>query len=270
MTSGTEPRGAFVPVNGLRMYVEEQGHGDPLLLVHGGVVDSGMWRRLLPDLAAQFRVIMPDSRGHGRTDHPGGPITFQMMADDLVALIDSLRLERPLLCGYSDGGQIGLDLAVRYPDAARAVVIAGATYRWSTAYYETAARQLGTIAPGVVEHAPFLALVERLRARMAPHFPERDEAWWREYHTNISTAWATPHPYTDADLGGLTTPTLLLVGDRDAYVPLDDVLTMHRLIRQAELAVVPGAQHGFWLTRPGAFTSVVLDFLARQRAAPTP
>jgi pimeloyl-ACP methyl ester carboxylesterase len=105
---------------------------------------------------------------------------------------------------------------------------------------------------------------------MAPHFPDWDEASWREYHTNISTAWVTPHPYTDADLRGVTTPTLLLVGDRDTFVPLDDVLAMYRLLAQAELAVVPGAAHGFLFTRPAAFTSVVLDFLLRQRGAPEP
>jgi pimeloyl-ACP methyl ester carboxylesterase len=229
-----------------------------------------MWRNHLPDLAAKFRVLMPDSRGHGRTEHPGGPITYQNMADDLVALIHTLHLKRPLVCGFSDGGQIALDLAVRYPDVARAVVIAGATYRWSPAYHEMAARQLGTLAPGVVEHAPFLALVAQLRTLMAPHFPERDEAYWRAYHTDISTAWMTPLPYTEADLRGIPTPTLLLAGDRDGFAPLDDVLTMYRLIPQAELAVVPGASHGFWLTRPAAFTTVVLDFLVRQRPAPEP
>jgi pimeloyl-ACP methyl ester carboxylesterase len=195
-----------------------------------------------------------------------------MMADDLVALIHILDLEHPFVCGYSDGGQIVLDLAVRYPDVARAVIVAGATYRWSPAYDDTAARWglLGAQADGVVEHAPFLHLVEHLRDVMAPHFPEHDEAWWREYHTNIASTWAAPLPYTDADLRGVATPTLLLVGDRDEFVPVEDVLAMYRMMPQAELAVVPGASHGFFLDRPTAFTSVVLDFLVRQWVAPGP
>jgi pimeloyl-ACP methyl ester carboxylesterase len=270
MISVSEPQAAFVPVNGLQMYVAEQGQGDPVVLVHGAIVDSGMWWSHLQQLASQFRVVMPDSRGHGRTDYSGGPITYQMLADDLVALIRALGLERPFICGYSDGGQIALDLVVRYPDVARAVIIAGATYRWSPVYYATATNWglLGAQADGVLEHAPFLELVEHLRGLMAPHFPEHGEAWWRQYHTNMMGAWATQLPYTEANLREVVTPTLLLVGDRDEFVPIEDVLAMYQMMSQPELAVVPGATHGLFLDRPGAFTSVVLDFLERQQVAP--
>ena len=119
-----------------------------------------------------------------------------MMADDLVALIRKLDLERPFVCGYSDGGQIVLDLWGAIPHVARAVIIAGATYRWSPAYDDAAARWglLGAQVDGGVEHGPFLDLVEHLREVMTPHFPERDETQWREYHANIASTWADPAP----------------------------------------------------------------------------
>ena len=94
-------------------------------------------------------------------------------------------------------------------------------------------------APGVVEHAPFLALVERLRAGLAPHFPERHEAAWRAYQTTISAAWLTPLPYVDADLRGVTAPALILVADRDALVPLEDAPAMYRIIPPASPARLP-------------------------------
>jgi pimeloyl-ACP methyl ester carboxylesterase len=269
MLSSSGLSGSFVSVNGLQMYVEEHGHGDPLLLLHGGVVNSAMWERHLPDLVAHFRVITPDSRGHGHTAHPGGSITYQMMADDTAGLIGALNLGPTLICGYSDGGQIGLDLAVRHPEVVKAVVIGAATYRWSPVYYDTVQPWLGVTAPGVVDPVPFLGFVDRIRSRPEFGLADRDEAYWRAYQTWMSTAWTMPLPYSDDDLRGLGMPTLILAGDRDDWcAPLDDMLTMYRLIPGAELAVVPGAEHGFLFHRPAAFTSVVLDFLLRQHTAP--
>ena len=247
---------------------QEHGHGDPLLLLHAGVVHSAMWEKHLPDLVAHFRVIAPDSRGHGHTAHPGGPITYQMLADDTAELIRALNLGPTLICGYSDGGEIALDLAVRHPEVVKAVVIGGATYRWSPTYYETAQQMLGVSPPDAVDPVPFLSLVERLSQ---PGFglPNRDEAYWRAYQTWMSAAWLTPLPYSDDDLRGVEMPMLILAGDRDDWcAPIDDMLTMYRLVPRAELAVVPGAQHGFLFSRPSAFTSVVLDFLLRQLAVP--
>jgi pimeloyl-ACP methyl ester carboxylesterase len=251
------------------MYVEEHGHGESLLLLHGGVVHSAMWERFLPDLVAHFRVIAPDSRGHGHTAHPGGPITYQMLADDTAGLIRALNLGPTLVCGYSDGGQIGLDLGLRHPEVVKAVVIGGATYRWSPAYYETARHLLGVSAPGVVDPVPLLSLIERHRSPPGIGIPDRDEAYWRAYQIWMSAAWTTPLPYSDDDLRGVGVPALILAGDRDDWcAPLDDILRMYRLIPRAELAVVPGADHGFLFSRPAAFTSVVLDFLLRLRATP--
>ena len=108
----------YAQVNGLKMYYEESGSGQPLILLHGGTVTSKMWEAHIPIFARYFRVIAPDSRGHGRTNNPAGELSYRSMADDVVALIHTLDLDRPLICGYSDGGHFALEVGMRYPDLA--------------------------------------------------------------------------------------------------------------------------------------------------------
>jgi pimeloyl-ACP methyl ester carboxylesterase len=96
--------------NGATLYHEEHGAGEPLVLIHGGLASSAMWEPLLPGLIDRFRVITPDSRGHGRSTNPGGTLSYAQLADDVAALIAAFGLERPVVGGYSDGGQIALEV----------------------------------------------------------------------------------------------------------------------------------------------------------------
>jgi pimeloyl-ACP methyl ester carboxylesterase len=141
------PAGTYIEANGLRMYYEVHGEGGPLLLIHGGTATSQSWASHLPAFAEQFWVFAPDSRGHGRTDNPTGDLGYRAMAEDVAAFIDALGLRRPLVLGYSDGGQIALELGMRYPGLARALVLGGTQFRFSEAYLE-AVRVLLSIANG--------------------------------------------------------------------------------------------------------------------------
>ena len=105
--------GHYVEANGLKIYYEEYGSGEPLVLIHGGTVNSSMWETQVPVFAQHFRVITPDSRGHGRTDNPRGELSYRLMAEDAAAFIKALGLTKPLICGYSDGGQITLEIGMR-------------------------------------------------------------------------------------------------------------------------------------------------------------
>ena len=117
--------GTYVEANGLRVYYEVYGEGEPLLLIHGGTATSQSWASHLPAFAEHFRVFAPDSRGHGRTDNPTGGLGYRAMADDVAASIDALGLHRPLVLGYSDGGQVALELGMRYPGLTRALTNPG-------------------------------------------------------------------------------------------------------------------------------------------------
>src|SRR3712207_2363694 len=141
------PGGKDNEANGLRVYYEICGEGEPLLLVHGGTATCRSWASHLPAFTEHFRVFAPDSRGHGRTDNPAGELDYRVMADDAVALIEALGLQRPLVLGYSDGGQIALELCISYPGLSRALVLGGTQFRFSETYLELAGALLG-IAEG--------------------------------------------------------------------------------------------------------------------------
>ncbi len=95
-----------------------------------------MWQTHTPFFARHFRVIAPDSRGHGRANNPTGEFSYRLMADDVVALVQALGLTKPLICGYSDGGQTALEIGMRYPNLAAALVVGAAWYRSSAGLAE--------------------------------------------------------------------------------------------------------------------------------------
>jgi pimeloyl-ACP methyl ester carboxylesterase len=270
-TSPTLP-GQTLPVNGLELYYEEAGAGAPLLMLHGGTATGRSWYPYLPALQPHFRVILPDSRGHGRTNNPAGVLSYRRMADDIAALVQALGLTRPFIFGYSDGGQIALELGLRYPDLAGALILGGATYHFSPAYY-AAVNAFPFIHQGAVDLDGLVRGAPEWAAELqADHGRPDDPDHWKTLLQQIVPLWLAPLDYTLADLSAITAPTLLLVGDRDEGVPVEQAVEMYRAIPHAALAVLPNADHGSagWLpTGPNPlFTASVLSFL--QRLPPLP
>jgi pimeloyl-ACP methyl ester carboxylesterase len=247
------------------MYYEVHGEGGPLLLIHGGTATSQSWASHLPAFAEHFRVFAPDSRGHGRTDNPTGDLGYRAMAEDVAAFIDALGLRRPLVLGYSDGGQIALELGMRYPGLARALVLGGTQFRFSEAYLE-AVRVLLSIANGEEvdpeklerEQPDFVDYLRKAHAHV--YGPE----YWKAYVKQIAALWLTPLRYTSEDFAAVTDPVLLLVGDRDGACT-EEAPELFRLLPNAELAVAPGSDHGFIEGKAGLFDALALDFLLRHR-----
>jgi len=260
--------GTHIEANGIRVYYEAYGEGEPLLLLHGGTATSRSWSSHLPAFIEHFRVFAPDSRGHGRTDNPAAELGYCAMADDVAALIKALGLQRPLVLGYSDGGQISLELGMRYPGLARALVLGGTQFRFSEAYLE-AARVLLGITEGEEpdperlerEQPDFVAYLREAHAHV--YGPE----YWKTYVKQMAALWLTPLRYTSEDLAAVTDPVLILVGDRDGACT-EEAPELLRLLSNAELAVAPGTDHGFIETKAGLFDALALDFLVRHRNDP--
>jgi pimeloyl-ACP methyl ester carboxylesterase len=262
------PAGTHIEANELKIYYEAYGEGEPLLLIHGGTATSRSWASHLPAFTEHFRVFAPDSRGHGRTDNPTGDLGYRVMADDVAALIGALGLQRPLVLGYSDGGQIALELGIRYPGLARALVLGGTQFRFSEAYLE-AVRELWGIAEGEEvdpeklgrEQPEWVSFLSEAHGHV--YGPE----YWKTYVKQIASLWLTPLHYTSEDLTKIADPVLILVGDRDGACT-EEAPELFRLLPNAELAVAPGSDHSFIEAKAGLFDALALDFLVRYRNEP--
>lgn len=260
--TGTQT-GRYVQANGLDIYYEEQGEGQPLLLIHGGALTGESWQPYLGAFAERFRVITPDSRGHGRTNNPTGGLSFRLLADDLVALAQALDLHKPLVYGYSDGGQVALEIGMRYPDLPGAIVVGGAHLELSEGSREWVRSILGDERSPDVDLEKF----ERENPGFAAMLQQVHGAeGWKRLLRQIKPMWSAPLNYTADDFARVTAPTLVLLGDRDGFVPVEDGVAMYRLLPNAELAVVPAAEHTdfiFSLAKVALLQPLVLDFLLR-------
>lgn len=249
------------------MYFEEQGQGEPLLVLHGGL-GRGVknFEQHFPAFSKYFRIIAPDLRGHGRTDNPGGQLSYRLMADDVAAFVDVLDLKRPCIFGWSDGGQIALELGMNYPDLLRCMVVGAAWYRFSQ-HYQSVLMAMGFDAPGSVN----IGKIEQVMPQMVQiwrefHASADDPDHWEKLAAQISTMWWTPLNYTPDDFHKIKPPTLILLGDRDQIIPVEEAVDMYHFIQGAELALVPQADHSLPRSRAELFTYIVLDFLLRHKS----
>jgi pimeloyl-ACP methyl ester carboxylesterase len=251
--------GKFIKANGLNIYYEEYGSGEPLVLLHGGLSSSAGVTPLVPALSKYFRVIAPDTRGHGKTDNPSGKFSYKLLADDLAEFIQRLGLHQPLICGWSDGGQTALELGMHYPKLSKGLVVGAAWFKFSE-NYQKSLQFLGMEAPGRVSYEKTeKAIPQLIEVWRRIHQPGPD--YWKELLKQISVMWWTPLDYQAADFERIVIPTLILVGDRDPIIPVEEAVEMYRLIPHSELAIAANANHGFPSADPDTFTALVLRFL---------
>jgi pimeloyl-ACP methyl ester carboxylesterase len=255
----TQPRS--VHANGIEIHYLEAGEGEPLVLLHGGVVSTNpIWTGVpisyashMATLAAHFRVIAPDTRGAGRTVHSDGTVTFDLLADDVAALIDALGLDRPLVAGFSEGGITATVLAIRHPGSARAI-INDAGYDAFDPRAATLAkmRQMLGGSPDAADADPdaatrFFSQSAEMQGVFELMKADEDSGQgkdhWKDYLRLAFHRLTRPPGYTMHDLGAIRAPTLIIVGDRDEFCSVEEGARAYRALAEGELAVVPATGH---------------------------
>ncbi len=255
--------GKYIQANGINIHYEEFSSGVPLILIHGGTSTLDDWKPLLPSFDPHFHIYALDSRAHGKTDNPSGKLSYRVMADDVAAFIKALDIPRPLVCGYSDGGQVALELAMRYPGLTRALVIGAAWYKFSEAYVN-GLNIWGFERPREYDFDRAQANFPQLVAEWQAKHHAEDPEYWKTLLLQISELWLTPLNYTEDDFKQISDPVLIIMGDRDGMIPLSDATEMYHMIPGAELAIIPNADHLGVVTNPETFIHIVLKFLLRQ------
>src|SRR5690348_13664882 len=164
MTSDTKAAGQYAKINGLDLYYETHGTGRPMVLLHGGLGSGEMFGPIMRQLAEHHQVITPDLQGHGRTADIDRPIDVRLMADDIAALIEHLGLDEPDVVGYSLGGGVALQTAMKYPAMVRRLVAASANIRRDAIYPEMLAQQgqVGAAAADFMKDTPMYELYQRV------------------------------------------------------------------------------------------------------------
>jgi pimeloyl-ACP methyl ester carboxylesterase len=250
-------------VNGAAIHLEEGGEGRPLVLLHGGLGSSAYWDPVVGELARGFRVITPDSRGHGRSTNPAGELSYARLADDVAALIGALVLRRPVVVGWSDGGQVALELGVRHPGLA-AGLIAGAAYPDFDAGVREAHRSLlSADDAGVPDLKALDALLGEYAEEMKALHRGGAEGW-RELVRQTAPMWLDYEGLRPDELESIETPVLVLAADRDELIPVELAVSLFRALPNAELAVCPWVRHaGLTPERAEMFAGLIRDFAQR-------
>ncbi len=242
--------GEFFPVNGIRLYFEIFGSGEPLLLLHGGGATIESWFAQIPELAKKFKVIVPDSRGHGRTNDADGPIDFSLMASDFEGLLDHLGIQNSMIVGWSDGGVIGMEMAIRRPDLVRKIVAFGAHAR-----PEGMTSEFKTEVEGFSSET-FPAILSDGYKALSPDGPEH----WPVVFGKLKTMWLTLPNYRDSQLQGIRCPVLLLVGEID-IVREEESRRIASLVPKARLKILKGASHYAPVEIPEVVNAEIIGFL---------
>jgi pimeloyl-ACP methyl ester carboxylesterase len=263
-----------IAANGINLYYEVHGHGPLVVLIPGLGYDGWMWHKMIPGLAEQFQVISIDNRGSGLSDKPPGPYTAQMLAADVIGLLDAFGERKTHIVGHSMGGFIAQAIAIDYPERVDKLVLS-ATNFGGPRHVPITPQAMAVLTD--VSGDP----VERLRRGIvvstAPGFaegnPQLIEGWvaYRAQHPidavgyqaqlMIGLGLLSEAASFEHKLGRVTAPTLILFGEHDAVVPPGNAELLAARLPNARVEILPNAGHFFPFEVPEAANRAIIDFL---------
>ncbi len=236
------------PVNGVRIWYAEFGKGEPVLFVHGGLANSNYWGNQVRAFSRSYRVIVMDSRGHGRSTRNAQPYGYDLMAGDVIGLLDYLKIRKVALVGWSDGAIIGLDIAMHHPE------------RLSKLFAFAA-----NIDPSGVSDASHSPVVAQYIPRAGREYemlsPTPKE--YKSFLAQITGMWNSQPHWTKADFARIKVPTWIVDADHDEMVNHDQPRTMADWTPGAGLLIEPDVSHFAFLQDPAQFNRDLMHFLEK-------
>lgn len=241
-------RAATAPVNGIQIWyaVFGSGHGSPVILLHGGLANSDYWANQIRALSPSHMVIVMDSRGHGRSARGPFPLGYDLMANDVLALLDILNIDKAAVAGWSDGAITALTLALKHPDRVSRV--------FAFAANATPAGVLDVHASPV-----FSAFMARSRQEHAHLAPAPADA--QAFQADLEKMWATQPDLTATVLSGMRVPVWIVDGDHDEAIRRTDTDFLFAHIPGAREMILPGVSHFAFLQDPTMFNFALEQFL---------
>jgi len=240
----------YAPVNGVRIWYATFGPssngGEPVILLHGGLANADYWGNQVRALEGRYRVIVMDSRGHGRSTRNEEPYGYDLMEGDVVALMDFLKIKKAAIVGWSDGAILGLDLAMRHPERVSKLFAFAANSDPSG---------VADIAQSPVFNA-FIARAEKEYEKLSPTPTE-----YQAFLAQITRMWETQPNWTAADLQRIAIPTWIVDADHDEAIKRENTLFMAAQIPNAGLLLQPAVSHFSFIQDPDQFSADVLHFL---------
>ncbi len=246
-------RGAYAPAGRqIHLYYEVYGRGRPFLMFHGGLSCIDGLRYQIPFFAKHFKVIVPERPGHGHTADTAGPYQYEALARQTAAFMDSLRIKKARVLGYSDGANLIFWLAAKRPDLVDRFVSVGGNFHTSGCepdfQRELRKQKLTEIDP-----------------RYAAYSPDgRDH--YRVVFEKCRKLWLTEPRWNTGLIRKIKAPGLILAGDRD-MITAEHSLKLFRNLKKGQLAIVPGAGHSLLKEKPQLVNPLILDFLTARNSA---
>jgi len=236
----------LAPVNSIKIWYASFGQGEPVLLIHGGLANSNYWGHQVRALQKHYRVVVMDSRGHGRSSRNEQPYGYDLMASDVLALMDHLGIKKAAIVGWSDGAIIGLDIAMHHPERVSRL-------------FAFAANSDPSGVADIAKSDVFNAYIERAGEEYKRLSPTPNE--YKSFVEQITKMWETQPNWTEADLAAIKVPTWIVDADHDEAIKRENTEFTAAHIPGAGLLIQPNVSHFSFMQDPEQFTNDVLHFL---------
>ena len=233
--------GKYALINRINIYYEEYGTGEPLLLLHGNSESIQAFKMQIPEFAKHYHVIAVDTRGHGKSGDDEKMYSYNLFAEDVNALLKYLKIQKTNIVGWSDGGNTGLTLAIKYPDKVKKLAVMGANI---------------FIDSSVVDDWVFKELNQQLKEL------QNDTSQWSKNRIRLINLLLTEPKLSFSDLKTINCPVLVIAGEKDV-IKEAHTRNIAKNIAKATLVIAPNETHDYPIENPESFNKLVLDFLQK-------